>query len=88
METTRINKDLSVRIVPVEGGYYEGYILIELQEEKEGSNSILLNTHLEPGWRKLTNQCYTKQGCKSAIKNWIKDHTIVELKLKIKITFK
>ena len=63
MVETKIRKDIEVRII-CEKGEYIGYIYNNQLELKENDEYILLNAELEPGWNKVTYECFTRKGCK------------------------
>lgn len=82
MVETKIRKDIEVRII-CEKGEYIGYIYNNQLELKETDEYILLNAELEPGWIKVTHECFTRNGCKKEILRWIKYHTIEEYRIKL-----
>ena len=86
MEGTRINKKVEVRLEQDAGGYYTGYIMkdeVLIDKDNDKKSTILLNKVLDDGWNKVTGKCVTKAGCKYAVKNWLKEHTIIELEMEL-----
>lgn len=82
MMETRIGKDIKIRI-QIEKGYYSGYIYNNGYELKETDEYIMLNIELGPGWNKVVDDAITRIGCKRAILNWLKRHTINEYNITV-----
>ena len=57
---------------------YSGYIYNTQYELKENDEYILIDRELCNGWNRVAKSCCTKLGCKKAVINWVKNHTIKE----------
>lgn len=70
-------KDLKIqaRIIKDNSGFYLGEVFKpEMIDDKKLLN--YLNANLKDGWNTVTNQCFTKMGCRQELRRWKKAHFI------------